>query len=114
MLAVWVTECSMLFAFIAEALLSRLPKYAYADLTTVTVTLRSLIGDFDQRQFILTPDSPVITIGRASKSIAKNILGAVDNAWFDSPVMSRSHAKLKFDDQEAVSSSCSSSIYHLC
>ncbi|EPE35935.1 SMAD/FHA [Glarea lozoyensis ATCC 20868] len=68
----------------------------------VTVTLRSLVGDFDQRRFILTPDSPVIVIGRASKSIAKNILGAVDNAWFDSPVMSRSHAKLKFDDQKAA------------
>ncbi|KAL9588344.1 MAG: hypothetical protein Q9203_002852 [Teloschistes exilis] len=35
-----------------------------------------------------------ITIGRASKTTSKNLFAASDNAWFDSPIMSREHAKL--------------------
>jgi pSer/pThr/pTyr-binding forkhead associated (FHA) protein len=40
-------------------------------------------------------------IGRASKSITKGLFSAVDNAWFDSPVMSRDHAQftLKVEDK---------------
>ncbi|RFU27812.1 hypothetical protein B7463_g8526, partial [Scytalidium lignicola] len=33
-------------------------------------------------------------IGRASKSLNKGIVAAKDNAWFDSPVMSRNHAEI--------------------
>jgi hypothetical protein len=35
-----------------------------------------------------------VPIGRASTSPSKGFLGAMDNAWFDSPVMSRDHAEI--------------------
>jgi pSer/pThr/pTyr-binding forkhead associated (FHA) protein len=47
----------------------------------------------------------MIPIGRASKSVSKGLLGAADNAWFDSPVMSRNHAEIAFDAEERVCSS---------
>jgi hypothetical protein len=43
------------------------------------------------------PHRRVIQIGRASKSISKGLLGAEDNAWFDSPVMSRDHAEISLN-----------------
>jgi pSer/pThr/pTyr-binding forkhead associated (FHA) protein len=82
--------------------------YADADFTTVTITLTASAGDFGPRNLTLTPDSNIIPIGRASKSVNKNLLGAVDNAWFDSPVMSRTHAQmsLKSDNDESVRVTC--------
>jgi pSer/pThr/pTyr-binding forkhead associated (FHA) protein len=58
-----------------------------------------------ERVIILNPDRPTIPIGRASKSVSKGLLGAVDNAWFDSPVMSRDHAEITIDAAESVCSS---------
>ncbi|KAG9243351.1 hypothetical protein BJ878DRAFT_511234 [Calycina marina] len=49
------------------------------------------------RHITLNNDTPSIRIGRASKSPGKNLSAAVDNAWFDSPVMSRDHAKIAFN-----------------
>lgn len=42
-----------------------------------------------------------ITIGRASKLSTKGFIASAENAWFDSPVMSRLHARLsaKLDDR---------------
>lgn len=67
--------------------------------TQVKVTLASLNGDLlpSERIFYLNPDRCMIPIGRASKSASKGLLGAGDNAWFDSPVMSRHHAQMTFD-----------------
>lgn len=47
-----------------------------------------------ERTIILNPNLLTIPIGRASKSVSKGIVGAQDNAWFDSPVMSRDHAEM--------------------
>jgi pSer/pThr/pTyr-binding forkhead associated (FHA) protein len=60
------------------------------------VTLKALTGDVSlaERTIILNPNRLTIPIGRASKSLSKGILGATDNAWFDSPVMSRDHAEM--------------------
>jgi pSer/pThr/pTyr-binding forkhead associated (FHA) protein len=58
-----------------------------------------------ERIITLNPDRPTIPVGRASKSISKGLLGAVDNAWFDSPVMSRDHAEITIDAEEKVCSS---------
>lgn len=65
----------------------------------VTVTLTALNASISpaERVFTLSPDRLSIPIGRASKSISKGLLGATDNAWFDSPVMSRDHAELVFN-----------------
>ncbi|KAH6641665.1 hypothetical protein F5144DRAFT_142314 [Chaetomium tenue] len=43
-----------------------------------------------------------ITIGRASKLSTKGFIASAENAWFDSPVMSRLHARLsaKLDDRK--------------
>ncbi|KAI0012540.1 hypothetical protein F4779DRAFT_39897 [Xylariaceae sp. FL0662B] len=66
---------------------------------TVTLLVRNTIGGtysagFPERQFILTRHAPSIAIGRASKVPSKGFVAAHDNAWFDSPVMSRQHAEL--------------------
>ncbi|KAI1452808.1 hypothetical protein F4805DRAFT_403898 [Annulohypoxylon moriforme] len=50
-----------------------------------------------KRDFILSRLRPSIRIGRASKVPAKGFVAAENNAWFDSPVMSRQHAELIFD-----------------
>ncbi|KAI1204927.1 uncharacterized protein F4807DRAFT_300534 [Annulohypoxylon truncatum] len=50
-----------------------------------------------KREFILDRQRPSIRIGRASKVPAKGFVAAKNNAWFDSPVMSRQHAELLFD-----------------
>lgn len=76
---------------------------AYADPTIVTVVLTAVAGDFTPRTLLLTQNDDEVPIGRASKSVAKGILGAEDNAWFDSPVMSRDHAVLKLDPETTVS-----------
>lgn len=63
------------------------------------VTLTALNGDLSiaERTLTLTAKDNIIPVGRASKSVTKGILGAVDNAWFDSPVMSRNHATIEFN-----------------
>jgi len=64
--------------------------------TQANVTLKALTGDVSlaERTITLNPNRLTIPIGRASKSLTKGILGASDNAWFDSPVMSRDHAEM--------------------
>ncbi|KAI1764211.1 hypothetical protein GGR53DRAFT_530844 [Hypoxylon sp. FL1150] len=49
------------------------------------------------RQFILSRDHPSIRIGRTSRLPTKGFIASVDNAWFDSPVMSRHHAEFILD-----------------
>jgi hypothetical protein len=70
----------------------------------VNVTLTALNGNFtpSERVLNLHPEHPSIQIGRASKSISKGLLGAADNAWFDSPVMSRDHAEMIFNSEDNV------------
>ncbi|KAI0386965.1 hypothetical protein F5Y04DRAFT_242695 [Hypomontagnella monticulosa] len=52
---------------------------------------------FPAREFTLTSQTPTIRIGRASKVPTKGCVAAKDNAWFESPVMSRHHAELLLD-----------------
>ncbi|KAI1484760.1 hypothetical protein F5X96DRAFT_662988 [Biscogniauxia mediterranea] len=47
-----------------------------------------------ERRLVLTRKAPSIRIGRASKVPTKGFVAAKENAWFDSPVMSRQHAEL--------------------
>ncbi|KAI9881546.1 MAG: hypothetical protein M1830_000110 [Pleopsidium flavum] len=60
----------------------------------ITLTAVNYPDDFRQRVITLTPALRVLNIGRSSKSETKNLVAAEDNAWFDSPVMSREHARL--------------------
>ncbi|KAI2625682.1 hypothetical protein GGR54DRAFT_637462 [Hypoxylon sp. NC1633] len=52
---------------------------------------------FPKRQFVLSRQTPSVRIGRASKVPTKGFVASADNAWFDSPVMSRDHAELILD-----------------
>lgn len=52
----------------------------------------------------LDADHVSIPVGRASKTVSKGLQGTQDNAWFDSPVMSRDHAELMLDVETDVSS----------
>jgi hypothetical protein len=59
------------------------------------------IKEIPKRTITLTPTNNTLSIGRASKVATKGFTAAADNAWFDSPVMSRSHAEImaNFDDK---------------
>jgi hypothetical protein len=69
--------------------------------TVVTVKLAALESGPDfvvpLRFITLTKEVPSIRIGRASKQESKGFVAARENAWFDSPVMSRDHAELIAD-----------------
>ncbi|KAF2020284.1 hypothetical protein BU24DRAFT_490066 [Aaosphaeria arxii CBS 175.79] len=62
---------------------------------SMEISLLSLDGrdDFRKRTFIITP-STTVPIGRSSKNTIKNLMPAADNAYIDSPVISRDHARL--------------------
>lgn len=60
----------------------------------ITVTLTPLNNPSDQRRLIVSPGEG-ITVGRASRSEAKQLEAAPFNALFDCPVVSRQHAELK-------------------
>ncbi|KAJ4142316.1 hypothetical protein NW754_009764 [Fusarium falciforme] len=72
----------------------------------VLVTLESIDPPsdfaFPDRRFFLTKEKPTIAIGRTSKRNS-SFEAAKNNAWFDSAVMSRTHAELKLDvDKQKV------------
>lgn len=62
---------------------------------SVAITLRQVnpAGGFDRR-ITLRPDKPV-SVGRSSRSEAKNLSASNDNALFACPVVSRAHAELE-------------------
>ncbi|KAF2634379.1 hypothetical protein P280DRAFT_474690 [Massarina eburnea CBS 473.64] len=67
-----------------------------ADSATFHITLRAADGfdGFHERNLTLQPGKP-ITIGRASRNHQKpKLMTAADNAYIDSPVISREHALL--------------------
>lgn len=63
--------------------------------SAVAITLRQVnpAGGFNRR-ITLRPDKPV-SVGRSSRSEAKNLSASVDNALFACPVVSRAHAELE-------------------
>ena len=69
------------------------------------MTLTCLTGDLLPAERVLTLDidETSIKVGRASKTLSKGLHAARENAWFDSPVMSRNHAELSFDPETRVS-----------
>ncbi|WPH01440.1 Hypothetical protein R9X50_00428600 [Acrodontium crateriforme] len=52
----------------------------------------------DTRHINLSQQNPTVTIGRASKTQAKNLAPNPDNALFNCPVISRNHAELRLTD----------------
>ena len=75
-----------LFPFVAARLLTRT--------ASVEVTLQSMDGldDFSERKFVVSP-STTVPIGRSSKNHSKKLMSGSDNAFIDSPVISREHAR---------------------
>ncbi|KAJ2988353.1 hypothetical protein NUW58_g4021 [Xylaria curta] len=71
----------------------------------VVVVLRSR-GPYSipRRRLVFSPSRPSMSIGRSSKVHTKGYIPAIDNAWFENPVMSRQHAKLfaNFDNNPPV------------
>jgi frataxin-like iron-binding protein CyaY len=88
--------------------------YGSSDMDLVIVTLQARNAMFDEidtrRQIILTSQNPSLRIGRASKVHTKGFVAANDNAWFESPVMSREHAELTASFAEKVCNPSSASI----
>ena len=71
----------------------------------VKITLTPLGQDEEQNHRIIavTKDNPSVSIGRASKNPNKGLLAAPDNAWFDYPILSRTHAKFTAFREKHVS-----------
>ncbi|KAL9040060.1 MAG: hypothetical protein Q9214_004631, partial [Letrouitia sp. 1 TL-2023] len=70
-------------------------KASMADFEAV-ITLTPTPYDDDIRRVItLNQDKRHVDIGRASKSASKGLAASQDNAWFDSPIMSRLHGTLR-------------------
>ncbi|KAI1778644.1 hypothetical protein F4818DRAFT_406673 [Hypoxylon cercidicola] len=69
------------------------------EVVVVTLIPRTVNSEdaFAKRQFILGRETPRVRIGRASRIPTKGFIASVDNAWFDSPVMSRHHAEFILD-----------------
>ncbi|KAB8300945.1 hypothetical protein EYC80_002870 [Monilinia laxa] len=66
----------------------------------IPVAKNDMVNGPAARTLNLTPTQRVVKIGRASKSPDKGLQGATDNAWFDSPVMSRNHAEIIYSPSE--------------
>ncbi|EFX04477.1 fha domain containing protein [Grosmannia clavigera kw1407] len=49
------------------------------------------------RRICFSPSKPKVQIGRSSKTVSKGLSPSENNAYFDSPVMSRAHAELTAD-----------------
>lgn len=80
----------------------------FPSLTNMTLALITLTSVdppssliFPDRRLFLTKEKPSMDIGRTSKRNA-SFEAAKNNAWFDSAVMSREHARLKVDTDKQV------------
>lgn len=65
----------------------------------------TLLGPGDHpRHRVLEMDNnrTSVVIGRSSKTASKGLEASVYNAWFDSPVMSRMHARLELNVDDMV------------
>ncbi len=60
----------------------------------VTLSPVDFADEFPKRVFKLTKSDWTVQIGRSSKNDTKNLASRADNAFVDSPVMSRRHASL--------------------
>ncbi|KAM0804909.1 hypothetical protein BDR22DRAFT_916153 [Usnea florida] len=74
------------------------------DIVDVKITLTPLGQDEQQnhRTVTINTDNLYVSVGRASKNPAKGLLAAVDNAWFDYPILSRTHAKFTASRNQQV------------
>lgn len=52
---------------------------------------------YPERRIVLTQSQPKLQIGRSSNRSAMGLTPALDNGYFDSPVMSREHAEIEAD-----------------
>lgn len=83
------------------------PNFGLTDALPVTLSLsadQSLAADivFPERRIILNRDKHSVTVGRASKVSSKGFIAAIENAWFESAVMSRLHAQIIADMDKKV------------
>lgn len=76
-------------------------------LCTATITLTPLTIRSDPDDFVrilrINPSKTTIVVGRASKNVDKGLVAAKQNAWFDSPIMSRKHAVFSINPVTKVS-----------
>ncbi|EEH50339.2 uncharacterized protein PADG_06418 [Paracoccidioides brasiliensis Pb18] len=70
----------------------------------VTLTLLNSKCSVGPRVLTLSSDTEKIVIGRSSKATNKKLVPAQNNAWFDSRVMSRTHATITICSQKQQAS----------
>ncbi|KAL8725857.1 MAG: hypothetical protein Q9166_007103 [cf. Caloplaca sp. 2 TL-2023] len=82
---------------------TRLDQHRLTDLSLVVVRLIPQDKDGEcTRVITLEPSYKSVYIGRASKTPSKGLIAAPENAWFDSPIMSRTHGKMFLTDTGVV------------
>ena len=59
--------------------------------------------DENHRVIKLNSENQEVAVGRASKNPQKGLLADFDNAWFDYPILSRTHAKFTASPDKRVS-----------
>lgn len=71
----------------------------------VTIKLTPLGHNEDENHRVirLSDEKKEADIGRASKNANKGLLAGPTNAWFDYPILSRTHAIFTFSSQHRVS-----------
>ncbi|KAL9003834.1 MAG: hypothetical protein Q9188_003315 [Gyalolechia gomerana] len=77
--------------------------------TTLHLIPRNDENDFTRSITLKPSDDPVI-IGRASKTASKGLVPLPENAWFNSPIMSREHGKLFLAPKGEVSKNSTFSV----
>ncbi|KAL8784057.1 MAG: hypothetical protein Q9213_004184 [Squamulea squamosa] len=78
----------------------------YPSSSQLLTTIVKLVPQGDDTDFtrviLLSPSANSVFIGRASKTASKGLVAAPDNAWFDSPIMSRQHGKISVTSSGVV------------
>ena len=82
-----------------------LPHTALTLICVVSIKLTPLgHGEEENHRVIkLNSENREVAVGRASKNPQKGLLADFDNAWFDYPILSRTHAKFTASPHKRVS-----------
>lgn len=71
---------------------SQLSPLTFVYPAVLTLTPLDCPTDSQSRVLTLHADDPRLPVGRSSRNASKGLIAARNNAWFDSPTMSRQHA----------------------
>lgn len=78
------------------------PLLTYRNAVTIRMTPLGQDEAENNRVITINRDKKEVEIGRASKNAHKGLTVGSDNAWFDYPILSRTHAKFTASPPQRV------------